>query len=194
MYIIRTLRILSSIMDPTNTATLDRTSASNMIYSVEYDLLLLNKTYAVDSEDVCTYSCESAPLQTAAHVFLYIVIRELPSTSQLMFRLVKRLKEALESQPRGWWVSSTDRRNWLLWMLFMGGAAASEQTERQWFVKEMVSISKMLGLRSRQSLKSCLQRILWQESFGTDHCTDLWEEMEAVEDMKKGSFESYEEN
>jgi hypothetical protein len=153
----------------------NRLSASNTIYETEFSLLALNRRSVNDLEPTsCIYSFECIPLRTAAHLYLYLVIREIPSTSQLLFRLAERLQEALDIQLGGWWDSNNQRRIWLLWMLFIGAATVTGRSERWWFVKEMGSVCKELGIDSHGKLQDALKRVLWQDAWCSDHCASLW--------------------
>jgi hypothetical protein len=176
--IFQMLRTLSHELDPLYAASTDRLRASNMIYETEYSLLKLNREKVEDLEPTsCIYSFEAIPLKTAAHLFLYLVIREIPHTSQLLFRLVERLQEAMEIQLGGWWDATDERRTWLLWMLFMGGSATAGRLERWWFVKEMEIVCGGLGIRSEQGFRDALKRALWQEAWCADHCMSLWNDL-----------------
>jgi hypothetical protein len=185
------LRALASDFEPENIGTIDRLAASNTIYNVEYTLLALNKVGMSDPDPhECIYSYETVPLKTAAHLFLYLVIREIPPTSQLLLRLVERLREALEIQMGGWWETTFDRRLWLLWMLFIGGAVAKASWEKSWFVRELGVACKGLGFESEQSLKEGLKRVLWQEAWFGTHCENLWGDILLLEMSDGGKLYS----
>jgi hypothetical protein len=183
------LRSLSSAMDTNRSDPLDRKAASSMIYNVEYELLHLNKEHAEDSELYeCLYSFEAKPLKTAAHLWLYLVIREVPRTSQLLYRLVERLQDGLEIQLGGWWSSTYERQTWLLWILFMGGAASAGRYERWWFVMEMRTVCRILGIWSAQGLEAALKRVLWQDAWCKDHVRSLWNDAVMTEETDGGSM------
>jgi hypothetical protein len=160
-----------------------------MIYNVEYELLHLNKEHADDLEpNECLYSFEAIPLKTAAHLWLYLVIREVPRTAQLLCRLVERLQEALEIQLGGWWNSTFERQTWLLWMLFMGGAASAGKFERWWFVKELGIVCRTLGIWNREGLEEGLKRVLWQDAWCMDHARSLWNDFVMMEEIEESSL------
>ena len=160
-----------------------------MIYNVEYELLHLNKENAEDLEpNECLYSFEAIPLKTAAHLWLYLVLREVPRTSQLLYRLVERLQDALEIQLGGWWNSTYERRTWLLWMLFMGGATFAGRFERWWFVKELGMVCRTLGIWNREGLEEALKRVLWQDAWCKDHVRSLWNDVVMMEETEGSSL------
>jgi hypothetical protein len=186
------LRSLSSDLDPDRMVPPDRKAASTMIYNVEYELLHLNKENADDLEpNECLYSFEATPLRTAAHLYLYLVLREIPRTSQLLYRLVERLQDALEIQLGGWWDSTFERRTWLVWILFMGGAASAGRFERWWFVKELGIVCKRLGIWNREGLEEMLRRVVWQDKWCGEHVRCLWNDIVMMEDTEAGSLSPY---
>jgi hypothetical protein len=183
--IFHSLRILSSDLDPDRISTADCLKASNMIYNTEFDLLSLNKVCADDLEpSEYLYSFEVVPLKTAAHLYLYLVAREVPPMSALVYRLVQRLHESLEEQLPGWWTSNIERQTWLLWMLFMGGVAAVGRVERWWFVRELGNVCRMLGIWSGVAFRDDLMKVLWQEAWCVDHCAALWQDVRAFEELE----------
>jgi len=156
-----------------------------MIYDLEYTLLSLNKENSDDlGPTSCIYSFEAVPLKTAAHLYLYLVIREIPPRSQLLYRLVERLQDALEIQLGGWWNSTPYRKTWLLWILFIGGAAAAGRHERWWFVRELALVCHDLDIWSFGSIQDTLKKVLWQDAWCAVHCASLWEEMEILQEDK----------
>jgi hypothetical protein len=156
-----------------------------MIYNVEYELLHLNKENAEDLEpNECIYSFEAIPLKTAAHLWLYLVIREIPRASQFLYRLVERLQDALEIHLGGWWSSTYERQTWLLWMLFMGGAASAGRFERWWFVKELGMVCRAMGIWNREALEEALKRVVWQDAWCKDHVKSLWNDAMMMEDTE----------
>ena len=182
------LRHLSSDLDPARSESLDRQAASKMIYNVEYELLHLNKEHAEDLEpNQCLIFFEAIPLKVAAHLWLYLVIRKVPRTSQLFFRLVERLQDGLETQLGGWWSSTLERQTWLLWMLFMGGAASAGRYGRWWFVTEIGMVCRTLGIWNIEGLEDGLKRVLWQDAWCKDHVKSLWNDVVMLEQTEGGS-------
>jgi hypothetical protein len=160
-----------------------------MIYSVEYELLHLNKENADDLEpNECLYSFEAIPMKTAAHLWLYLVIREIPRTSRLLHRLVKRLQDALEFQLGGWWNSMYGRQTWLLWMLYMDGVASAGRYERWWFVKELGFVCRTLGIWNKEGLEEGLKIVIWQDTWCKDHVSCLWNDVVMMEETEGGSL------
>ncbi|KAH7351275.1 fungal-specific transcription factor domain-containing protein [Rhexocercosporidium sp. MPI-PUGE-AT-0058] len=176
--IFHALRSLSDSLSSPKAASLNRMKASNAIYGLEYDLLSLNKPLPTSPELLtCILSFESVPLKTAAHIYLWLVIRELPPTSELVYRLVQRLQGSLVGILPGWWSSSKERQVWLLWIMFVGGIAAVGRGESGWFVGEMVGVCRILGIWDKTALRGCLEGVLWQEEFFGEKLSLMWQDM-----------------
>ena len=185
------LRNLSSILDPQSGDQIDRQNASRMIYDVEYELLLLNKEHADDlepNERLCSF--EEIPLKIAAHIWLYLVAREVPRTSTLLHSIVERLQDALEIQLEGWWTATYQRQTWLLWMLFVGGAASAGRYERWWFVGKLWILCGALEILSAEALEQALKRVLWQKAWCRSHLRSIWNDVVMSEEGKNGACSS----
>ncbi|KAG4431745.1 hypothetical protein IFR05_012779 [Cadophora sp. M221] len=181
--IFHALRNLSECLS-SKIASLSRMEASSTIYSLEYDLLSLNKPLPTSPEALTgTLSAEAVPLKIAAHIYLWLAIRELPPTSELVYRLVQRLQGSLIGVLPGWWTSSRERQVWLLWIMFIGGIASAARLERLWFVSEMVDICPALGIWDEEALMGCLKNVLWQDEFCSDRLNLLWQDMVLSSDI-----------
>ncbi|PVH89111.1 hypothetical protein DL98DRAFT_96440 [Cadophora sp. DSE1049] len=172
------LRALSQSLSTANAAIFTRVEASNTIYNLEYDLLLLNEplSFLLEPSD-CTSSFESLPLRTAIHIYLWLAIRELPLTSELVHRLAQRLQESLVGKLPGWWTSTREGTLWMLWILFIGGIAALRRGERLWFVRKIVGVCKTLDVCDKNALRKSLRLVLWQEEFCGEKLELLWLDM-----------------
>jgi hypothetical protein len=187
--ILKSLRALSRITSFDHISTTNRLVVSSMIYDTNFSLVDLNNTNVDDPENIiCAFSHEDTPLKMALHLFLYLVIREIPPYSQLYLHLVQRLCAAIELHGGGWWEATEERKIWLLWMLFMGGAAAAGEQERWWFVIKMSILCRELAIWSQDDLKSTLKRVLWQDAWGDGHCASLWNDLGIVGERVGGSL------
>ncbi|KAH7399808.1 fungal-specific transcription factor domain-containing protein [Cadophora sp. MPI-SDFR-AT-0126] len=169
------LRTLSQSLSPANIACINRIGASNAIYNLEYDLLLLNEPFSAFSDVLdSTIQVKTLPLRTAAHIYLWLAIREIPLTSELIHRMVQRLQESLVGTLSQWWTGTRESMIWLLWILFVGGIAAMGREERMWFVQEMSGICRTLGISDNDTLRNSLYLVLWQEEFCGEKLELLW--------------------
>lgn len=183
---IDSIRRLSRNLDPKHVASVDRVEASSMIYSLEYDLLLLNDAPTDASAAKRQYSFEVLPLKTAVHLYLYLVIREIPQSSKIINGMVWGLQNSTESQLFQWWNSTVNCQIWLLWTLFMGYTASIGGYQRFWFVQQLAATADLLGIFSHESLKLHLEKVLWQDTFFTRHCESLWEDIMLLGETELG--------
>ncbi|KAL7941150.1 hypothetical protein V8C42DRAFT_197485 [Trichoderma barbatum] len=174
--IFRSLRRISAALTPEYDAPLDRTAMSDQIYGVEYNLLTLQNEYTEYLEPIQYLSSVSVLMNTAAYIYVYLILRELPINSRLLYKLSQQLRGALEMQDEGWWNTTSERQQWLLWVLFMGYGAASEWPEKWWFVERMEPLGAALMVWTRGELESALKGILW-ENFCKDFLEKLWKDV-----------------
>ncbi|KAE9375227.1 hypothetical protein N431DRAFT_555700 [Stipitochalara longipes BDJ] len=192
--IISSLRTLSSSLDPANIENLNRLEASTQIYNLEYDILLLNSSTPYPLEQ------EFITLKIAAHLYLWLVIRELPPSSQILITVIQRLQYSLKEEVIGWWSENLERRIWLLWILFMGAVASNGRAERFWFIEELVKVCRDLGISEVEGpggLRKYLGRVVLQDIFFEWHLNAAWEDIvlfgeaegPAIVEVLEGSFE-----
>jgi hypothetical protein len=178
--IITALRSLSSFLDPKNISTLNRLQASTQIYDLEYDILLLNST---------NLNQEAIPLKVAAQLYLWLVIREVPPSSPILSTLIFRLQGSLLNS-LSWWYAEPDfrseRKFWLLWILFVGAVASLGRVERFWFIQELEKLCLDLGvsrLEGNEGLRDRLASVVLQELFFEWHLVAVWEDITALLDL-----------
>lgn len=171
--VIHALRHVSLSLEP-NHSDMDRAMASLSIYDIEYDLNQLNG----ESSDIeCLDGAfEVAPLKTAAHIYLYLMIRQIPRGSPAFNPLSRRLRVALEEQDEQWWCSNKDREYWLLWMLFIGYVATSEVVSKQWFLQNALGVCKSQEVTTRDDLLDILRSVMWNGSRGREEVDLFWRE------------------
>jgi hypothetical protein len=176
--IINHLRTLSSALDPANISTLNRLQASTTIYNLEYDILLLNTSNLTQ---------EAIPLKIAAHLYLWLVIRELPPSSPILDTVIQRLQNSLGEDVMGWWFGNWERKIWLLWILFVGAVASNGRTERFWFTSELVKFSRLLGVNRIEGpggLRELLGSVVLQDIFFEWHLVSVWEDVKLLWDVE----------
>lgn len=175
--VIHTLRRLSLSLEPDHSTDLDKAMASLSIYDIEYDLNQLNGEYPEAGDNMDGVS-EVGALKTAAHMYLYLVIRQIPSGSPAYNQLSRRLRADLEEDEQ-WWGLNRDRQCWLLWILFIGYMATSEVFGRRWFFMNALRVCKVLGVSTSDELLGVLMSVVWDRSRG--RAVDLfWREGLAI--------------
>lgn len=110
-------------------------------------------------------------LLLSGQIFLYIVVRQVPSTSSLIHILRGRLRQAL-GDTDSIWETWADHYPTLLWILFvgvLGTGAATEHEETQWYISlfkttiEQVSASFQERPCDHVVVRRILSNTLWEE-------------------------------
>ncbi|MCJ1399446.1 hypothetical protein MMC11_002648 [Xylographa trunciseda] len=173
--IIQDLRSLTvHAANPQSMSMLDRRAFSSMIYLLEYHLL----SQQGGSSSVQKYSQTPAPLRIAAHLYLYLAVRELPSTAEMHYAMARKLQNATKGDLQADLDCLDYNYDLFLWIFFIGGAALYGQSERRWFVSELRIICLNMQISSLDHFTDRLAKILWHERFFTQHAATLWAEVE----------------
>lgn len=147
-----------------------------MIYAVEYEMLL-HRAGIADGVLNTNHSVETLPLNISAHIYLYLVIRNITGGSQPIHRLVERLCTSLHVRSAEWWGESSDRHYWLLWVLFVGSAAAAGRQERAWLVMDLGRLIQSMGVKTEEDLEYSLKQVLWEEAWCRHHLRPICDEV-----------------
>ncbi|KAH6893540.1 hypothetical protein B0T10DRAFT_457640 [Thelonectria olida] len=116
-------------------------------------------------------SRRSRTLVLAAHVFMYVTLRQVPPKSPLVRRMCTRLQNTVGSSPtaREIW---TDNGTALLWIAFVGllgtGEGAETCLEGQWFLKLFQSTVQGYPqdfARGNGGVRGILSTFLWDELY-----------------------------
>ncbi|KAL6791003.1 hypothetical protein J3E68DRAFT_411777 [Trichoderma sp. SZMC 28012] len=170
--ILRSLHGVSSSSANATDCPSDLQIISMQIYNIEYDLLMLNETPY--SQKVNRLSNEAAALKVAAHLYLYLLLRKLPSGSPVFSELTTRFRNALDKCDEVSEDSQYDRLIWRLWILFVGYAAAAEREDKWKFVKGSWAICKALHITRGAQLNSSLRATVWLEPACERWAKSLW--------------------
>ncbi|KAH0427423.1 hypothetical protein CcaCcLH18_09704 [Colletotrichum camelliae] len=117
-------------------------------------------------------------LVAAAHVFLYVVLREIPTTGHMIRLLVARMRAALDDADSIAliWVSHDAA---LLWILFVGIVGSGTAEDRQWFASRLHKVLDRAGdvlppeRCNREALQQMLAGFLWRD----ERCLPVLEEI-----------------
>lgn len=160
--VINFLRHTSRTIHEKKDVDVRRLNLSQELYDVEYQLQAVKTDTASP-----TRPPEIMPLSVALHLYLYLVIRNIPIQTRLISALAKRLRAALETQATFWWEAEGDKHIWLLWTLFIGFGATAQRSEKHWFVEK---IAQWLNIYMDTDMDSAfdglhgvLKRVLWTE-------------------------------
>ncbi|KAK1509373.1 uncharacterized protein CCOS01_15467 [Colletotrichum costaricense] len=126
-------------------------------------------------------------LVSAAHVFLYTVLREIPTTGHMVRVLVRRMRDALDDADSIAliWVSHDAA---LLWVLFVGIVGSGTTEDREWFSSRLNSLlERARGILPpercrRENLQQLLSGFLWRDK----HCLPVLDEVWATWERGQG--------
>ncbi|GKT51426.1 uncharacterized protein ColSpa_11607 [Colletotrichum spaethianum] len=122
-------------------------------------------------------------LVSAAHVFLYAVLREIPTTGHMVRILVSRMRAALEDADAIAliWVSHDAA---LMWVLFVGVVGSGTTEDRVWFVSRLVKVLERARdilppeRCTRENLQQLLAGFLWRDKYCLPALDDAWAQWE----------------
>lgn len=115
----------------------------------------------------------------AALIFGVGVTFPLPAQTSPLGSLARFLHALLRDVPISeLCATSLDASVALLWVLTLGGIAASGQPDRAWFVCALAPVAQQLGCRSWPGLKPVLEMMLWYDTACDEPGQELWMEVE----------------
>ncbi|KAE9989238.1 hypothetical protein Vi05172_g4282 [Venturia inaequalis] len=182
--IMHDLNIISkaiSLSSSPNDTAITTLNISNAVYSVEHRLLSVRSDLLIHTEDNrFGYDFSMAPTM-AAHLYLHLGIRELPSKARMHRILLDTLVASLlvfsveDVLPSPIDVSLPI----LMWVLFVGATAASSEIQRSYFVTRLQEITLILGILDLKQFSGQLGEVMYAEKFYEKHCPGVWEEIVA---------------
>lgn len=175
LLIIQSLRDVSEKKGNYRSATQNNKEVNNRIFDIEYKLHRLQ----MSNHQLGSSSGKMIPFYAALNIYLYLAIRELPVRAKMMMMLVDRLQETFNTEPLEWWVSNQQRKNRILWMLFIGYAAGSEIDKDAWFFDTMKMMCEQYKIRDTGLLKQYLKDVLWLDSWCDQYFDKLKVALEA---------------
>jgi hypothetical protein len=161
----------------------DRKSISNAVYSVEHRLLSARSTILEHDKSADVDAVDMSQITLlAAHLYLHLAVRELPGHAKMHLKMLYSLQSCLLSTIMSFLPQASDATlALLLWVLFIGAAASSDQVTRLFFVQNLQHVSAILGLQTRREFEEMLKEVLWLDGFCAEHCAKVWEEMNGMD-------------
>ncbi|KAF2420282.1 hypothetical protein EJ08DRAFT_28454 [Tothia fuscella] len=159
---------------------LERKQISMAVYTTEYALLLLRSSEedTAITELVHNVFNLSNVLLLAAHLYLHLAIRELPGTAKMHLNMLNQLYRAIPDNLSVavllWDNSSLEV---VIWVLFIGAAAADGHACRKFFVQKLREVIVVLEVLNRVEFEETLRGVLWLNRFCKTHCFQVWAEM-----------------
>jgi hypothetical protein len=142
--------------------------------SVQHKLMSLpTGDELVEDEVASVYLYEA--IRHAAFIYSTAVTFPLPAMSGHFHKLAAILKPLLEtSKSDPCWRHCPSA---LLWILVLGGIAASDTEEREWFVESVVFIAKISQIRTWEQVTEIMEGFLWLDSACDAGGRILWAEV-----------------
>jgi hypothetical protein len=160
----------------------DMCRISNQRNFVHYRLLSLSPAGKLDQD-----FCKTHPIyeicRLAGLIFGIGVIFPLPTQTAPLPTLVRLLQAELQESSLESHCWSPDTVRVLIWVLTLGGIAATGLPNRTWFVAALGRVTTYSGLSSWRDLKPVLNRILWLDSACEFGGQQLWEEVDRYQDQ-----------
>jgi hypothetical protein len=120
---------------------------------------------------VCLYES----IRHAAIIYSVAVTFPLPPISGIFRKLAGKLKDILENSKLDpcWQLCPKT----LLWILILGGIAASETKDRRWYVWNLATLSSAMNLTEWEDVAEEVENHLWLESACDNGGRSLWNEV-----------------
>jgi len=114
------------------------------------------------------------PVRLATLIFDVGIVFPQPVAMGALSRVVRWMKAALEITG----MEHIRNKEVLIWILFVGGVAAREMTERAWFVERL---NGMLGDMEWAEVKRLLRSFVWMPDAMDEGAIGLWDDMRCCE-------------
>jgi hypothetical protein len=157
-----------------------RITLANSIYLAEYMLCRMNSSPISDVEPRCLDI--SAPLAAAAHLFLHLGVRNIPSNAGRHRYLTQRLHIALPHDLDYESLVDVPRAGvrLLLWVCTIGAVREEDDVNtRDMRLVQLRQLCGVLEVRSFEEFKQCLKEVLWIDPFSSEHMSRIWQLVQA---------------
>ena len=117
------------------------------------------------------------PILLAAHVFLYLMMRQVPKNGAVMRALVHRLDNSIQmrqTEPSVW----ENHLPALLWVLFVGAVAQEPLVEgiaKHWMKTQLRDTCRLLVPATKESIRDTLKGFLWCEKSCAPFFDKFWD-------------------
>ena len=111
-------------------------------------------------------------VRLGALIYVNIVLRKMPCASAVLRHLTDELKNELDDTTFA--IDWEGKRLVLLWVLFHGGAAATEEETKKWYLVHLIRECRELGLQTWSKVLDFLDSFLWARCDLVNRCKPLW--------------------
>jgi hypothetical protein len=112
----------------------------------------------------------------SAVVFGVGVIFPLPPNTAPFAQLTHLLQLELEFHRHIWELWSPDALRIFIWVLILGGSAATGMPERRWFVCELGKVASKCSIFSWYDVKQALKQVIWLDCACDAVARQLWDD------------------
>jgi hypothetical protein len=161
---------------PPQIAPGDKTSLAQKLDAAERRIHSLMHSEFSDDSDLggSSYRWRAYPL--AGNIFLYLYLRHVPLSSTIFNYVVPNLQQAL-IETGGIDDTGIFPADALFWMLVMGGVAAVDRVQWQWFRLNITKSSRLMGLNSWHDARKILLQFPFTGGLCESKCQSLWDEL-----------------
>lgn len=141
---------------------------------IEWKLSTLLFSHNSSNTETATTHIENC-CRLAAHIYINIVLRLMPPAAAVFTYLADELKDALkQTNLKSLWEGNAEL---LMWILFQGGAAATDEKTKDWYLSHLVPVFKYLWLQTWAEVYQLLSTFLWVRCSLARRCKPLWSEI-----------------
>jgi hypothetical protein len=172
------LRLLSFLMLKSTISAKHQQMLTRGLYLTEYKILTVFDQY----DDVCTArrSHIYGSARLAGYIYLYLALREVPRTAEIIGKLGKRLRSILEKYKADLLVIWKEDLHLLLWVIFIGGATTSCHNDKVYFSNILKRLTKHMNLETEEDLRKSLKEVVWFEDFCERQCNLAWQGIQTI--------------
>lgn len=92
--------------------------------------------------------------------------------------LIRKLQHYLKHINDNTITGAEPPKEFLLWLMFIGGIVTPHMSTRNWFVSGLSHVAKQLQLHTWDEVKAVLEEFFWVEGIQEQPGRDLWDEVE----------------
>ncbi|KIM95881.1 hypothetical protein OIDMADRAFT_58972 [Oidiodendron maius Zn] len=155
-------------------ATVSQQQFTNKVLLIERQINAIVNQPAADGKS-SSMPMRCMPFYSSTLLFVYLVLRGIPTTSSILGNFITRLRTALSFLKR--------ENNWqeiphgfLLWMLFIGGWAAEGRQDRSWYSDHIAWLGTQMKLEFWEQAKNVISEYAYVDSICERPGRKLWGE------------------
>jgi hypothetical protein len=171
------LRVISRTMDQETLSREDRIFLASGIGTTQHNIASMLGAIELGKVDESSSGTHIA-YYLAALLYMNLALREMLPNAEMHTVIMDRLRRVMTEDGEHLlltWDSSAER---LLWVAFMGAAAAHGRTARPFFLNVLQRLRKLLQIEHLEQFQDILRTFGWRKGFSEPHAALIWTEME----------------